>query len=315
MKMTMNHNQAMVITAFGDADKVFAWREDLPMPEVGEGQSLVQVAYAGVNPVDYKSRMGLGWGAELFRPRLPNAVLGFDFSGTTADGERVCGANFNGGAYAHYLACDTALLARVPPEVALSTAAALPTAGVTALQLLRAAKVQAGERVLLSAPLGGVGHILLQLLAETGAEIVAIASQAKAEAVRQAGVHRVLCYDDNPHYADVEADVFLDLVGGEAAVAALPAVKQGGRVFCLPTIHVPKLQEAGTVRGLQVQGLLMQPNAQDLQALLTRIAEGKLAVNVAHVLPLTEVAKAHQLQETGRVNGKVILVVESMKKV
>ncbi|MGV6987971.1 NADP-dependent oxidoreductase [Testudinibacter sp. P80/BLE/0925] len=307
-------NYGATISAFGTAD-VLTLQPHLPLPEIADEQILFETHFAAINPVDYKTRMGLGWGAEKFKSQFP-AILGFDAAGIVAKagansgfqvGERVAVLTFDGGAYSRYFAVNADLVARVPDGVALQQAAALPTAGVTALQLVKQANLQAGQTVLISAPAGGVGHLVLQLLKQLPVDIVAICSAAKQAYVEKLGVTRCLDYTALEVYPEVNADIFLDLVGGEAGIKALSAVKQGGRVICVPTIHVPLLQQAGESRHLQVEKIMAQPNAAALTELLAKLAQGALNIEIAATYPLAEIRQAHRQLEQGRTLGKIIL--------
>ena len=312
-------NYGVTISDFGTAD-VLTLQPHLPLPTINEQQVLIETHYAGINPVDYKTRLGLGWGAEKFKPLFP-AVLGFDASGIIAQagaksgfqvGERVAVLTFDGGAYSRYFAVDAALVARVPDNVSLQQAAALPTAGLTAYQLVQQAKLQAGQKVLISAPAGGVGHLVVQLLKQLPVEIIAICSASKQAYVEKLGVTQFLDYTALEHYPQLDADIFLDLVGGEAGVKALSAVKSGGRVICVPTIHVPLLQQAGESRNLKVEKILAQPSAADLTALLDLLAQQKLQIEIAKIYPLNQTRSAHQTLEQGRTLGKIILDIGQM---
>ncbi|MGR6980457.1 NADP-dependent oxidoreductase [Testudinibacter sp. P27/CKL/0425] len=307
-------NYGVTLSEFGAAE-VLTFQAQLPLPEINDDQILLETHYAGINPVDYKTRLGLGWGAEKFKSQFP-AVLGFDAAGVVAKagvnsgfqvGERVAVLTFDGGAYSRYFAVNADLVARVPDGVSLQQAAALPTAGVTALQLVNQANLQAGQTVLISAPAGGVGHLAVQLLKQLPVKIVAICSAAKQAYAQKLGAHDCLDYTALEHYPALDADIFLDLVGGEAGVKALAAVKQGGRVICVPTIHVPLLQQAGESRQLQVEKILAQPSAAALSELLAKLADHSLQIEIAETYPLTQIQQAHRQLEQGRTQGKIIL--------
>ncbi|KGQ71564.1 quinone oxidoreductase [Chelonobacter oris] len=311
------HNYGVTISEFGTAE-VLTLQPHLPLPDIGEQQILLETHYAAINPVDYKTRSGLGWGAEKFKSRFP-AVLGFDAAGVVAKagaksgfqvGERVAVLTFDGGAYSRYFAVNADLAARVPDGVSLQQAAALPTVGVTALQLVKQAAAHTGQKILISAPAGGVGHLAVQLLQQQSLEVIAICSPSKQAYLKTLGIDHFLDYTALEHYPALEADIFLDLVGGEAGVKALSAVKQGGRVICVPTIHVPLLQQAGASRHLQVEKIMVEPNAADLSRMLALLAAQKLQIEIADTYPLAQIKEAHLALEQGRTLGKIILDME-----
>ena len=307
-------NYGVTISAFGD-ENVLQFQPHLATPTISETQVLIENHVAGLNPVDYKTRLGLGWGAEKFKSRFP-AILGFDFAGVVVQagqksgiqvGERVAALSFEGGAYSRYAVVESGLVARIPESVSFEQAAALPTAGITAYQLVQQANVQEKQTVLVSAPVGGVGHLLVQLLAQKGVNIVAICSPQKAELAQKLGAHQTLDYTHLTTFPDLQADLLIDLVGGEAGVKALRAVKPGGRVICVPTIHVPLLQEAGASRGLSVEKMLAQPSAEDLKTLLDLMAAQKLQVLIEKTYPVQAIQQAHVDLAKGKTTGKLLL--------
>lgn len=307
-------NYGVVLPHFGDVS-VLTPLNDLVTPSINAHQVLIETHFAGINPIDYKTRLGLGWAAEKLKSQLP-AILGFDIAGKVVKageksgftiGDSVVCLNFNGGGYSRYVAVDAELVCLVPKQVSLLQAGALPTAGITALQLLRQANLTKGQKVVISAPLGGVGHLVMQLLLAYDVEVIAICSAQKIDLAKQLGATTVIDYTQSSDYPKLNADIFFDLVGGEAGVKALNLLKVGARVICVPTIHVPLLTEAGQSKGLIVESILAQPNQQDLAELLALMAQGKLSVHIAHQYPWFEVSKAHQQLEQGRVHGKIVV--------
>lgn len=317
---------AVTLTQFGEAD-VLNYQDNLPMPTIAEGEVLVKVAYAGINPVDYKTRQGLGWGAENIKNKQfandEPAILGFDVAGTVAAsnsadfkvGERVAALNFAGGCYAEYTVVAADVLAKVPEAVDLEVAGGLPCVGITAKQMLDFAAIQDGEHVVMSAPAGGVGHFTLQLLmhkvAENNVQVTVICSPEKyqkiSELVDTSKLAGWIDYTKDEAFPNLDADILLDLVGGDAGKRALAVVKQGGRVVVLPSIWAEKLKEAGADKQLDVQGFIAKPNAKDLSAVLNDIAEDKLKLHIQKTYPLAQTQQAHEDLEQGDSFGKLIL--------
>lgn len=317
---------AVTLTQFGEAD-VLNYQDNLPMPTIAEGEVLVKVAYAGINPVDYKTRQGLGWGAENIKNKQfandEPAILGFDVAGTVAAsnsadfkvGERVAALNFAGGCYAEYTVVAADVLAKVPEAVDLEVAGGLPCVGITAKQMLDFAAIQDGEHVVMSAPAGGVGHLTLQLLmhkvAENNVQVTVICSPEKyqkiSELVDTSKLAGWIDYTKDEAFPNLDADILLDLVGGDAGKRALAVVKQGGRVVVLPSIWAEKLKEAGADKQLDVQGFIAKPNAKDLSAVLNDIAEDKLKLHIQKTYPLAQTQQAHEDLEQGDSFGKLIL--------
>ncbi|UJF23785.1 NADP-dependent oxidoreductase [Suttonella sp. R2A3] len=311
--MRITTTQNVTIAEFG-APSVLTFNTSASVLEISDGQVLIENHFAGVNPVDCKTRAGLGWGAKYFEPLLP-AVIGFDCAGVVVEsrddrfqtGDRVCALSFAGGTYAQHVAVDGDLLARVPESVDLREAGALPCAGTTAYQLIKQANLQGGEHVVMSAPAGGVGHLALQLLRDKNIRLTLIASAEKRALLGDPSDVDWIDYHAQDTFPALEADLLLDLVGGDAAVQALDTLKANARVICLPSIHVPLLQEAGAARGLQVEGFMVKPNADDLDALVQLLANKQLHVHIAETYPLSEASSAHTAQESGRTFGKIVL--------
>lgn len=331
--MSSNQNlpqaqSAIVITEFGESE-VLQFVNDAAVPTVGDGQVLVKLAYAGINPVDYKTRQGLGWGAEniknkQFTENKP-AILGFDMAGEVVFsnvsefnvGDKVAALNFNGGCYAQYNTVEAELLTKVPEGVDLEIAGALPCVGTTAKQLIDFAEIKAGEHVVMSAPAGGVGHLALQLLMrkveELGIKLTLICSAEKYQKIESlidtSQLEGWIDYTKEDQFPELNADVLLDLVGGEAGEKALTIVKTGGRVVVLPSIWAQKLKEAGADKKLQVEGFIAKPNAEDLAEVLQLIAAGELQLQIQATYPLADTAEAHKALEKGDSFGKIVLEI------
>lgn len=312
--------QQLAITAFGDADCLQLQSATIPAPEAR--QVLINVAYAGVNPIDAKTRAGLGWAAQQNRDKLP-WVPGYDIAGVIAavgeevtewrEGQRVCGFigfPLQGGGYSEQVLAEADSLSRVPASVSLAEAAALPLAGQTAWQALEKASVQAGERVLILAGAGGVGHLAIQLACRKGAEVVASCSAANLAYLTSLGAQAV-DYQKGELASQLQAvDVLIDLVGGDIGMAALSCVKPGGRVVTVPTITAESVTAAAKVTGLHAQGMLVSPSVAQNDQMLAMMAEGALTVLIADQFPLAQGAEAHRQIETGRTRGKIVLAMK-----
>lgn len=331
----MSNNQlpttqhAVLIREFGEPE-VMEYQDGVAIPELADNQVLVKIAYAGINPVDYKTRQGKGWGADNIRKeKFDNdqpAILGFDMAGEVvksnsdhfSEGEQVAALSFNGGCYAEYVAIDAKLLAKVPTSVTLEQAGALPCIGQTALQFVEFADIKAGEHVVINAPAGGVGHLLIQLLAEKIAKenikVTVICSPEKYAKLEQlidtSKLTGWIDYTKDEAFPDLQADMLLDLVGGEAGVRALSVLRSGARVNVLPTIWVDKLKEAGQQKNLDVAGYKAQRSGEDMARVLQLVADGKLTLIIQQVYPLSEVVTAHHALQKGDAFGKIVLKVD-----
>lgn len=319
---------AVVMDSFGSPE-VLHLREDVPMLVLQAGQVLVEVAFAGLNPVDYKTREGKGWAAKAIEEsrfaRHESAILGFDLAGyvvASSDarfgvGDKVCALSFAGGGYGQYALVEADLLVKVPDGVDLASAGAVPCAGVTALQWLNVVQPVAGEHFVVNAPAGGVGHLLIQMLLRRSVRLTLIASQEKFEALSEfldlSGIAGWLDYreaDFADRLADLNADVLLDLVGGEAGKQALSALKVGGRAYVLPTIWVEALAQAGQDRQVSVSGFIAKPNAADLAQVLQDLADQTLRLYIQARYPLVAAGEAHRVLEQGKTFGKLVFAVQ-----
>ena len=319
---------AVLIREFG-APEVMEYQDAVAIPELMDNQVLVKIAYAGINPVDYKTRQGKGWGAaniqkDKFDHDQP-AILGFDMSGTVVEsrstdfaiGNKVAALTFDGGCYAEYVAVDAEMLAAVPEEVSLEQAGALPCIGQTALQFAEFANIQDGEHVVMNAPAGGVGHLLIQLLmdkvAKNNIKVTLICSAEKYKKldslIDTSQLAGWIDYTKNDTFPELQADVLLDLVGDKAGVRALKVVKESGRVYVLPTIWVDKLKEAGSQKNLSVEGYAAQRNGEDMARVLQLVADGQLTLRLQQTYPLSEVVAAHHELQKGDAFGKLVLKV------
>ncbi|MDC5707445.1 NADP-dependent oxidoreductase [Vibrio europaeus] len=310
-------NKQIAISQFGDPDVLVTQTSPIPQPQAGE--VLVKVHFSGVNPIDVKTRAGLGWAASENKDNLP-WVPGYDISGQVASlgetserfsvGDNVAGfVGFPliGGGYSQYICVPESALSLVPDSVTLEAAAALPLAGQTAVQALDKAGVHEGDRVLILAGAGGVGHLAIQVAVAAKAEVFTTCSEANLDYMATLGAHAV-----NYQFAPVserveEADVLIDLVGGDAALDALKCLKDGAKVVTVPTLTAELICEKAKLLGFEATGMLVDPNPEQLDALLYMVSVGLVKTEIQQVYPMTEVVEAHKQIETGHTRGKVLL--------
>ncbi|MFM2664544.1 NADP-dependent oxidoreductase [Vibrio mediterranei] len=307
----------IVIPEFGSAE-VLAFQEvDIPQPKAGE--VLVKVAYAGINPIDVKTRAGLGWAAAENKDNLP-WVPGYDISGSIAGlgegaqafevGQEVVGFigfPLRAGGYSQYVCVPETELTALPNTVTLEAAAALPLAGQTAAQAINKAQVQEGERVLILAGAGGVGHIAVQLAVATKAEVYTTCSERNLEYLATLGAHAIN-YEFAPASERLsDVDVLIDLVGGDVALDALKCLKDNARVITIPTITAELVCEKAKLLSFEASGMLVSPDTKQMETLLYMVGVGLLKTEIQHVFPYSQVVEAHQQVETSRTRGKVLL--------
>ncbi|MFH9736607.1 NADP-dependent oxidoreductase [Streptomyces roseolus] len=305
--------RAMVVEQWGGPEVLVEREVERPVP--GLNEVLVRVRAAGVNPVDWKTRASgalITWGA------LP--MVGWDVSGTVEAvgpgvgslraGDEVFGMPLfprQAGGYAEYVVAPARHLAPKPAALSHVEAAALPLAALTAWQtLVDAADVRPGERVLVHAAAGGVGHLAVQIAKARGAHVIGTASAAKHGLLRELGADEAVDYRAVP-FEDVvsDVDVVLDALGGETAVRSLEVLRAGGRLITLPgPDDVPAAPD-----GVSASWVMVEPDHLGLREIARLVERGALRPVVDAVLPLSEAAKAHELGERGRTTGKIVLSV------
>jgi NADPH:quinone reductase-like Zn-dependent oxidoreductase len=290
---------------------------EAPKPEPRPTEVLVRVAAAGVNPVDWKTRAKGGFLGE------PPFTVGWDVAGVVeqvgfgvtrfAVGDRVFGMpRFPGeaAAYAEYVTARSRQLARVPEGLELSEAAAIPLGALTAWQtLVDTANVGPGDRVLIHAAAGGVGHFAVQIAKARGAYVIGTARERHHDWLRELGVDEPLDYTRvEVGEAVRDVDLVLDLVGGETGIASLPAVRDGGLLINVPSSgDLDALRDAAGER-VAATGFLVEPDGEGMDAIASLIEEGALRVKLAQALPLEQAARAHELGERGEIGGgKLVL--------
>lgn len=296
--------------------------EHVAIPQPGPGQVRVRVAGCGVNPIDFKTRSGLGFVSQLLGQHF-HFVPGYDASGVVdalgegvtalAPGEAVFGmVNFplSTGGYAEYVIAPVEQWVRAPAAMPLAHAGGLPLAGLTAWQaLFDVGALQAGERVLVLAGAGGVGHLAVQLAAWKGAQVSATASAANHDFLRRHGVVNPLDYRDPAAIAQSGPwDLILDLMGGTVGEQALDWLAAKGRMVTVPTNTAAQLLEKGNAVGRTVVAIKVMPDPAQLKALATLVDQDALRLHVSAALALEEAASAHEKIEQGHVRGKLILV-------
>ncbi|WP_380166978.1 NADP-dependent oxidoreductase [Jannaschia sp. R86511] len=308
--------RAAFYSEYGDTDVLQVG--ELPDPVTGPDGLVVRVAAAGVNPVDWKLRAGYLDGA--FPSHFPT-VPGWDVAGTVeavgpavtsfAVGDRVLGYarkdHVQHGTTAELVRVAERHVARLPDGVDLVAAAAVPLAGLTALQAIEAAGVGEGDTVLVHAAAGGVGAFAVQLARLRGARVVGTASDGNHDFLRSIGAVPVTYGDGLADRVRAAADgspvtAALDFVGGDEAVeVSFELVADPSRVVTV-TDGAAMLQRGGRY-------VFVRPDAAQLATLAGLVADGSLRVEVSRTFPLEQVADAHTLSASGHGRGKVVVTV------
>ena len=293
--------------------------EYAPRPKPQAGEVLIRVHAAGVNPIDWKVREGE---MKDFWPHKFPLILGWDLSGVVKEfgtgvsrfkiGDEVYSVPdpTRDGAYADYIAVRESELALKPASLHHIRAAAVPLAAVTAWQaLFDTAQLRPGQRVLIHAGSGGVGHFAVQLAKWKGAYVFATASTTNQDLLRELGVDKVIDYTQQ-RFEDVtrNVDVVLDTIGGETQERSWSVLKKGGNLVSLVQ---PPSEEKAKELGIRATMIGGHPSGEQLAEIARIIEAGKLAPVLDRIHPLSEVRRAHELSQTGHTHGKIVLRVSN----
>lgn len=309
--------RAIRVDHFGEPD-VLRLVETEP-PQMAPGEVLVRVTAAGVNPVDWAIRSGAA--GERFGS--PPYIPGWDISGVIEaagpgtgsfePGDRVYGMPrfpAMASAYAEQVTAPAAHLAAAPAHISDADAAGLPLAGLTALQALDLAGVVSGQRVLVHAAAGGVGHLAVQLAKARGAYVLGTARAGKHEFLRDLGVDEPIDYAEMA-FEDVakDVDLVIDAVGGDYGERSLAVLRPGGMLIMIHGGISAELAAAAAAAGVRAENHFVQPDGPGLTRLAEFVEAGQLTVVIDQLFPLARAADAHRRGETGRAQGKIVLSV------
>lgn len=325
---------AMVMNRVGGPE-VLEWRE-LPTPEPAPGEVLIRVAYAGVNPADWKDREGHL--ARFYTYQFPY-VIGMDGAGVVEKvgkgvidfkpGDRVVTCSYHGkgkwGSYAEFVATPQKTVAHLSPAIGFAEAATLPISGLTAWQAVHnSGQIRSCQRVLIHGASGGVGSFAVQFAKYRGAFVAATCSGSKMTSVRGLGADCVIDYQKqdiaaaSKHWAPDGVDVIIDAVGCDTLPYAFELLRSGGTLVSIPTLvgdgDVEAQFKAAAERGLVKVFSVMNDEIayRDMTAIIELVASGIVRVPPLTTLPIQEAGTAHTLVQQGRVNGKIVLKVADL---
>jgi 2-desacetyl-2-hydroxyethyl bacteriochlorophyllide A dehydrogenase len=311
--------KAMVINQFGGPEQLAM--QEVAMPSPGSGQVLIRVHAVGLNPVDYKIRNG---SMKLIVGRKFPRILGQDVAGVVEQagknskfrpGDKVYGMlSYQGGGYAEFLAVNESQLAPVPENISMAEAAATPLGAITSYQSFRiAGGIKAGTKVLINGASGGVGTFAVQIAKALGAQVTAVCSKRNLEFVRSLGADRVIDYTaEDFTNLEPEFEIVFDAVAKSSFKKSKKIlVKDGAYISTLPNNGLFFYQFSNFMRSKKAYFSAIKPRGEDLMVISDLIAKGLVKVHVEKIFPLQEAAKAHELIETERVRGKLVLEVIS----
>ena len=318
----MNTMRAVVVEASGAPEVLTA--AEVPMPTKVGAEFLVKVVAAGVNPIDVKTRAGRGsWGAVRHHP----VILGLDFSGVVVEspyeshelkvGDEVYGmvpVPRYDGAYAEYVAVSALSIAKKPRALSHVEAAGVPCAARTAWgAVVDVATAHEGQRMLIHAGAGGVGHFAVQFANFFGAHVIATGSTRNVSWLREMGAREVIDYSTT-RFEDVvkDVDVVIDLMGNahdDTGTRSLSVLKPGGLLVTVPGGTWPTFAEDVAAAGARGTTFQVAADGQTLTVISRLLEYGDVRVFVDQVFDLEDAASAHRALETGHTRGKIVLKV------
>ncbi len=308
--------KATQINEYGGED-VIKLTNDASKPQPGDGQVLVEVKAAAVNPFDIKVRDGQ---VKEFIPLTFPATLGGDFAGIVSDangqgglkeGDEVYGqAQFSSshGAFGEFALVKAETLAPKPKSVDFLTTAALPLAGVSAYQaLVEHADLKSGQKILIHGGAGGIGSFAIQLAKHIGAYVATTAATDDTEFVKSLGADEVIDYKTQD-FSQVlkDLDVVFDTVGGETYTKSFEVLKDGGTIVSM--LEQPNEELAGKHQ-IKAIHQATEVNKERLTKLTELVEQGTIKVQVDKVFPLEETAEAMEYLKAGKHRGKVVIKI------
>ncbi|UOQ95184.1 NADP-dependent oxidoreductase [Halobacillus shinanisalinarum] len=309
--------KAIVIEQYGGKEQLI--EQEAPTPEIQQDQVLVELHATSINPIDWKLREGylqgkldfefpiiLGWDAAGVVKKIGSEVKNFK------EGDRVFARpeTTRNGTYAQYAAIDEDLLAYLPDSISYGEAAAVPLAGLTAWQcLVDFANIKEGDKVLIHAGSGGVGHFAIQIAKSFGATVAATASVRNQHWVEDLGVDHFIDYKQE-EFSELlsDYDIVLDTMGGDIQEKSFKVLKKGGR---LPSIVQPPDEEMAESYGVQTGFVWLEPNGAKLSKLADMMVSGEVKPVIGHQFDFSEqgLKNAHELSETHHAKGKIVISI------
>jgi len=307
------------INEAGPVDNLQLTNMDKPSP--AENEVLIKVKTISINPVDVKARKNAGVLSWLFQEQRP-VILGWDVAGEIEEvgtgveqfsvGDRVFGMlNFAapGNAYAEYVIGNVSHLSKIPNKTSYNEAARATLACLTALQSLRG-NVKAGDKVLIHAGSGGVGHYAIQIAKHYGEHVISTSSGKKRKFLENLGIEEHIDYTQEDFVKELsDVDFVLDGVGGDDNIRkSVEVTKNGGKIITLPSGDIPEdAVELAKSKEIDLSFYLVEANGSDMKEIARFLESDIIRTEVAATFPFEEIKKAHLQVETSRTVGKVVL--------
>jgi NADPH:quinone reductase-like Zn-dependent oxidoreductase len=313
--------KAIILKGFGGVENLV--KAEIPVPELSDNEVLVKVKAIGINPVDIKTRKGMGMAGILkdFDP----IILGWDISGIIVmtgnkatmfkNGDEVFGmVNFpgHGKAYAEYVNVPETHLTFKPANISHEAAAAASLAALTAWQVLKEkANIRQGDRVLIHSAAGGVGHYAVQMARHLGAWVSGTASGKNKDFVLSLGASLHIDYEKHG-FEDIlhDMDFVLDTIGGDYADRSLKVLKPGGSIVCIPSGASEDIAEKAAAKGMTGYRFRVHSDGGDMKEISGLLEKGIVKSFISKTFSLDEIRASHNHIETGKTKGKIVIKVE-----
>lgn len=312
--------KAIILNEFGGVENLIMSEMDKPV--LLSYEVLIKVKAISINPVDVRTRAGSAMATHL-KDHHP-LILGWDISGEIIEigdkmsefkpGDEVFGMiNFlgHGKGYAEYVAAPATHITFKPKNITHQEAAAATLAALTAWQLLyHYAKIKPGDKVLIQAASGGVGHYAVQIAKHLGAYVIGVASSKNRDFVLGLGADRFIAYDEEK-FEDLPEpmDIVVDAFAKENLFKSLKVVKQGGRIISLLPMISPEVAEKAMEKDVEIYYTLVKSSGMDMDRIASLLAKGIIKSHVTEVFPFEQMKLAHLKMETGKTTGKIIVSV------
>jgi len=284
---------------------------EIDKPVLKNGQVLVEVHAASLNPVDFKLRSGF---LKDWMPLTFPATLGGDFAGVKVEtGEKVFGScivlNGGSGALAEFAACNRQNMASMPKTINFTQAASLPLVGASALQALEEhMNLQQGQKILIHGGAGGIGSIAIQLAKLHGASVTTTVRKEDEEFVKSLGADQVIDYESEDFSKVIkDVDAVFDTVGGEVTNKSFTVLKKGGILVSMLGQPGEQLAKQYGVTGI---GQFTKTTSDKLKRLAELVDAGKIKPQVDKIFPLEQIQEAFDYLETSHPKGKVVVSIK-----
>ena len=310
--------KAIVLEEAGSVNNLIF--KDLDPPQLKPNEVMVETKAISINPVDYKVRANAPVIDMIIGTERP-VILGWDIAGViTAKGDDVTAFNIgdavfgmvnflgHGKAYAEYVAAPEDHLAKIPKGVSFEDAAATTLAALTALQVLET-RVKVGDKVLIHAGSGGVGHFAIQIAKSLGAYVITTSSGKNKDFVMSLGADAHIDYHTQKFEEELsDLDFVFDMFNGEILFNSVKVVKKGGHIISLPTPEFSdEILDLAKARDVDVSFIMVQSSGKDMRTLASMLEGGTLKPFVSETFGFKDMAKAHEYLERGRTVGKIVV--------